>query len=52
MDGVLIANELVDDAKKNKKEVLLFKVVFEKVYDSVSWDFLDYIMMRMGFVSK
>lgn len=30
---------------------MLFKVDFKKSYDSVSWDFLDYMMMRMGFVN-
>ena len=30
VDGIVIANELVDDAKRRKKEVILFKVDFEK----------------------
>ena len=47
MDGVFIANELVDAMMKEKKETLLFKVGFEKSYDSMSWDFLDYIMESM-----
>jgi hypothetical protein len=34
LDGVLIANEVVDEAKRLKKELLLFKVDFEKAYDS------------------
>jgi len=34
MDGILIANELVHDAKK-KKELLMFKVDFEKACDFV-----------------
>jgi len=33
--GILIANEVVDDACKFKKELLLFKVDFEKAYNSV-----------------
>ena len=37
LDGILIFNEVVDDAHKNKKELLLFKVDFEKAYDSVDW---------------
>jgi len=28
------ANEVVDDATKNKKELIMFKVYFKKVYDS------------------
>lgn len=49
LDEVLIANELVDEAHKTNKELVLFKVDFEKTYNSVSWEFLDYMMMRMGF---
>lgn len=49
LDGVLIANELVDDVKGKKKEALFFKVDFEKAYDSVSWGFLDFMMRKMGF---
>jgi hypothetical protein len=37
LDGILIANEVVDEARKTKKELMLFKVDFEKVYDSVDW---------------
>ncbi|MCH92872.1 cysteine-rich receptor-like protein kinase [Trifolium medium] len=35
LDGILIANEAVDEACKNKKELMLFKVDFEKAYDSI-----------------
>jgi len=37
LDGILIANEMVDEAHRLKKELLLFKVDFEKAYDSVDW---------------
>lgn len=49
LDGILIANELVDDAKKRRKGVVFSKVDFEKAYDSVSWSFLDHMMGKMGF---
>lgn len=52
LDGVVIANELVEEARRNRKSTLFFKVDFEKAYDSVSWDFLDYMMMRMNFPFK
>lgn len=52
LDGILIANELVDDAKKKRKGAVLFKVDFEKAYDSVSWCFLDLMMAKMGFNGK
>jgi len=35
LDGILIANEVVDEAQKSNKELILFKVDFEKAYDSV-----------------
>ena len=49
LDGILIANELVDDTKKDRKELLLFKVDFEKAYDSVDWGYLDEVMAKMNF---
>ncbi|KAJ9561057.1 LOW QUALITY PROTEIN: hypothetical protein OSB04_006217 [Centaurea solstitialis] len=38
LDGVLIANEIVDHMKKKKKG-WIFKVDFEKAYDNVEWAF-------------
>ncbi|PNY15039.1 cysteine-rich receptor-like protein kinase, partial [Trifolium pratense] len=51
LDGILIANEVVDEARKSKKELMLFKVDFEKAYDSVDWGYLDDVMGRMSFPS-
>ncbi|XP_045791342.1 uncharacterized protein LOC123886049 [Trifolium pratense] len=51
LDGILIANEVVDEARKSKKDLLLFKVDFEKAYDSVDWGYLDAVMGRMAFPS-
>ena len=52
VDEVLVINELVDYAKKANKECLIFKVDFEKVYDSVDWSFLEYMMRRVGMCDK
>jgi hypothetical protein len=49
LDGILIANEVVDEARKTMKELMLFKVDFEKAYDSVDWGYLDAVMRKMGF---
>ena len=49
LDGVLVASELIDEMKKKKKPVFLFKIDFEKAYDSVNWDFLLDMMEVMGF---
>ncbi|GAU13879.1 hypothetical protein TSUD_262060 [Trifolium subterraneum] len=49
LDGVLIVNELIDLAKRRKDKCLFFKVDFEPAYDTVNWNFLDYMLTRMGF---
>ncbi|GAU34020.1 hypothetical protein TSUD_393660 [Trifolium subterraneum] len=49
LDGILIANEVVDEARKSKKELMPFKVDCEKAYDSVDWGYLDDVMGRMSF---
>ena len=49
MDGILIANEVVDEARKSNKELMLFKVDFKKAYDSVDWRYLDDVMCKMAF---
>jgi len=49
LDGIPIANEAVDEAKRLKRELLLFKVDFEKAYDSVDLLYLDSVMAQMNF---
>jgi len=44
-----VANEIVDEARKFKKELIIFKVDFEKAYDTVDWGYLDEVMSKMGF---
>ncbi|GKB80311.1 RNA-directed DNA polymerase, eukaryota, reverse transcriptase zinc-binding domain protein [Tanacetum coccineum] len=48
-DGALMVNEIVTWAKKYKKKMMMFKVDFEKAYDSLSWDYLDCMFEYMGF---
>ena len=52
LHSVLIANEVVDEAKRGHKSCMVFKVNYEKAYDSVSWEFLIYMMRRLGFGPK
>ncbi|GKB24140.1 hypothetical protein Tco_0863541 [Tanacetum coccineum] len=40
---------IVNVALKSKLKLLLFKVDFEKAFDSVSWDFFINVMKQMGF---
>ncbi|GAU35536.1 hypothetical protein TSUD_155670 [Trifolium subterraneum] len=49
LDGILIANEIVDNAKRERKDLLMFKVDFEKAYDSVDWGYLNEVMAKMNF---
>ncbi|KAE8686635.1 hypothetical protein F3Y22_tig00111053pilonHSYRG00091 [Hibiscus syriacus] len=46
---ILIANEVIDDISKRKKEVVLFKADFSRAYDTVDWHFLNLILKKMGF---
>ncbi|KAJ9565161.1 hypothetical protein OSB04_001127 [Centaurea solstitialis] len=52
LDGVLIANEAVNFVRNKGRKGLIFKVDFEKAYDTVDWDFLLETMKRMGFGKK
>ncbi|GKV28903.1 hypothetical protein SLEP1_g37891 [Rubroshorea leprosula] len=49
VDCVMVANEVLDEARRKKIKGFCFKVDFEKAYDRVSWAFLDYMLRRMGF---
>ncbi|GLT68412.1 hypothetical protein SLA2020_406460, partial [Shorea laevis] len=51
-DGIVIANEVIHEAKKRKRPTLIFKADFEKAYDSVNWNFLDSMMEKLGFCLK
>lgn len=42
-----MSNELVDFAKGEKMELMLFKVSFSQAYDCVNWDFLIYMLKRV-----
>ncbi|GJX20357.1 RNA-directed DNA polymerase, eukaryota [Tanacetum coccineum] len=52
LDGPFILNEMLSWCKKRKKQSLIFKVDFEKAYDSVRWDFLENVLRKFGFGDK
>ncbi|GJU74229.1 RNA-directed DNA polymerase, eukaryota, reverse transcriptase zinc-binding domain protein [Tanacetum coccineum] len=47
-----ILNEIMQWCRRRKKQSLIFKVDFEKAYNSVRWDFLDDILVKFGFGIK
>ena len=49
LDGILIANEVVDEARRLDRELMMFKVDFEKAYDSVDLTYFDMVMVNMNF---
>nr|GEZ71214.1 RNA-directed DNA polymerase, eukaryota [Tanacetum cinerariifolium] len=52
LDGPFILNEVIQWFKLKKKQSLIFKVDFEKSYDSVRWDFLDDVLKKFSFGNK
>ncbi|GKA44709.1 RNA-directed DNA polymerase, eukaryota [Tanacetum coccineum] len=49
LDGPFILNELISWCKHKKINAMIFKVDFEKAFDSVRWDYLDDILKSFGF---
>ncbi|GKB52169.1 RNA-directed DNA polymerase, eukaryota [Tanacetum coccineum] len=52
MDGHMILNEILNWCKQEKKKTLIFKVDFEKAYDSVCWDYLQNVIFKIRFGRK
>ncbi|GJZ80890.1 RNA-directed DNA polymerase, eukaryota [Tanacetum coccineum] len=52
LDGPFILNELISWCKTKKSKIMVFKVDFEKAFDSVKWDFLDNLLGKFGFGTK
>ncbi|GJR71793.1 RNA-directed DNA polymerase, eukaryota, reverse transcriptase zinc-binding domain protein [Tanacetum coccineum] len=49
LDGPLMLSECIDWYKKKSKKLMIFKVNFEKAYNSISWKYLDFILQSLGF---
>lgn len=48
LHSAVVTNEVVDDAKRRRRDCLMFDVDFEKAYDSVLWEFLFYMLHCLG----
>ncbi|XP_071695268.1 uncharacterized protein [Rutidosis leptorrhynchoides] len=49
LDGPLMISEIISWSMGENKKMLLFKVDFEKAYDSVNWDYLLFMLSSLGF---
>ncbi|GJR21680.1 RNA-directed DNA polymerase, eukaryota [Tanacetum coccineum] len=49
LDGPFILDEVLQWCRRKKKHALIFKVDFEKAFDSVRWDFMDDVLNKFGF---
>ncbi|XP_028090980.1 uncharacterized protein LOC114291133 [Camellia sinensis] len=49
LDGILIANEVMDSWTKSNKKGQLLKLDFEKAFDSINWDFLFSMLANFEF---
>nr|GEW74205.1 hypothetical protein [Tanacetum cinerariifolium] len=52
LEGTLMISEIMSWYKKKKRNLMLFKVDFEKAFDTVSWKFLDHMLSSLGFGNK
>lgn len=51
-DAILIANEVVEDVFKNKRNGVLCKLDMEKAFDHIFWNFVYLMLEYLGFGQK
>ncbi|XP_057506509.1 uncharacterized protein LOC130789694 [Actinidia eriantha] len=51
-DGILIANEVVEEWKRSRKKGIIIKLDFEKAFDTVNWNYMLRMMDLMGFPQR
>nr|GEW45480.1 putative RNA-directed DNA polymerase, eukaryota, reverse transcriptase zinc-binding domain protein [Tanacetum cinerariifolium] len=52
LDGPSMLSEIMEWCKQHKKKMMIFKVDFEKAFDSVNWKYLDYGLSQFRFGEK
>jgi hypothetical protein len=52
LESVVAAHELIHGAIRSKTKCLVLKLDYKKAYDRVSWQFLEELLITMGFGSR
>lgn len=52
LDGILVANELVDFRMKSRVKGFILKIDLEKAYDHTNWGFTLQTLEQMNFGAK
>jgi hypothetical protein len=52
VDGAVILHEVMHELKKQKRTGVIFKIDFEKAYDSIRWEFVEEVLAKKGFDNK
>ncbi|KAJ0870349.1 putative RNA-directed DNA polymerase [Helianthus annuus] len=52
LDGPLITNEIISWVKRSKAKAFLFKIDFEKAFDTISWNFIISVFEQKNFPEK
>jgi hypothetical protein len=51
-DGAVILHEVMHELRKRKGAGVIFKIDFEKAYDSIRWEFVEEVLAKKGFDNK
>ncbi|GJR19843.1 RNA-directed DNA polymerase, eukaryota [Tanacetum coccineum] len=52
LDGPLMVGEVMEWYKIKQKKLMIFKVDFDKAYDSLCWEYIDFVMIQFGFGTR
>jgi hypothetical protein len=52
IEGVVILHETIHELHRNKMDVILMKIDYERAYDKVKWSFLQQALRMKGFHPK
>ena len=52
LDGAVMLHEVMHELRVKKKQGVIFKIDFEKAYDSINWGFVEEVLTRKGFDPK